>query len=61
VNILFGFKVPEVAALVQSAIIEQVENITGMTVVGVNVIVQEIEDEVVEEPEDEEEAPAKKK
>jgi uncharacterized alkaline shock family protein YloU len=54
VNILFGFKVPELASAVQSAVVEQVEGVTGMTVTGVNVIVQEIEEEVVEEPQSEE-------
>jgi uncharacterized alkaline shock family protein YloU len=54
VNIQFGFKVPELASAVQSAVVEQVEGVTGMTVTGVNVIVQEIEEEVVEEPQSEE-------
>ena len=53
-NMKFGYKVPEVAAGVQTAIIEQVENITGMNVVCVNVVVQEIE-EVAEHAENEEE------
>jgi uncharacterized alkaline shock family protein YloU len=46
--------VPELASAVQSAVVEQVEGVTGMTVTGVNVIVQEIEEEVVEEPQSEE-------
>jgi uncharacterized alkaline shock family protein YloU len=54
VNIQFGFKVPELASAVQSAVVEQVEGVTGMTVTGVNVVVQEIEEEVVEEPQPEE-------
>jgi uncharacterized alkaline shock family protein YloU len=54
-NMKFGYKVPEVASGVQAAIIEQVESITGMNVVGVNVVVQEIE-EVAEHAENEEEA-----
>jgi len=53
-NMKFGFKVPEVASEVQTAIIEQVESITGMNVVCVNVVVQEIE-EVAEHAETEEE------
>ncbi len=53
INMRFGYKVPEVASGVQSAIIEQVENITGMNVVSVNIVVQEIE-EVAEHPENEE-------
>lgn len=53
-NIKFGYKVPEVAGMVQTAIIESVENTTGMNVSSVNVIVQEIEDPVEEtEAEDE--------
>ncbi|MDD5598788.1 MAG: Asp23/Gls24 family envelope stress response protein [Victivallaceae bacterium] len=44
VNLLFGYNIPEIAAQVQSVIIEEVEKITGMTVTGVNVIVQEIEE-----------------
>ncbi|MFA6102024.1 MAG: Asp23/Gls24 family envelope stress response protein [Victivallaceae bacterium] len=53
-NMKFGYKVPEVASEVQTAIIEQVENTTGMNVVCVNVVVQEIE-EVSEHAENEEE------
>ncbi|MCP3965856.1 MAG: Asp23/Gls24 family envelope stress response protein [Lentisphaerae bacterium] len=49
VNIKFEFKVPEVAEHVQTAIIEQVESVTGMIVTGVNVVVQEIEDAMEEE------------
>ncbi|QSH41470.1 Asp23/Gls24 family envelope stress response protein [Lentisphaerota bacterium ZTH] len=49
VNIKFDFKVPEVAEHVQTAIIEQVESVTGMTVTGVNVVVQEIEDAIEED------------
>lgn len=48
VNIAFGYKVPEVAAAIQSAIIEEVENVTGMSVTAVNVIIQEIEDPIEE-------------
>ncbi len=44
VNLLFGYNVPETAALVQSVIIEEVEKVTGMTVTNVNVIIQEIEE-----------------
>ncbi|MDD5696992.1 MAG: Asp23/Gls24 family envelope stress response protein [Victivallaceae bacterium] len=54
-NIIFGYSVPEVAGQVQSAIIEEVEKVTGMTVTRVNVIIQEIEDApVTESPETEE-------
>ena len=56
VNLLFGYNVPEIAAQVQSVIIEEVEKVTGMTVTSVNVIIQEIEEapvpEAPEQPED---------
>lgn len=52
INMKFGYKVPEVASNVQTAIIEEVENVTGMNVMCVNVIVQEIED-VAENNDDE--------
>ena len=51
----FGFIVPEVAAAVQQSVITDVENITGMTVVAVNVTVQDVEDEYIDDEEDEEE------
>lgn len=44
VNIEFGFKVPEVAEALQTAVVEQVEATTGMTVTNVSVVVQEIEE-----------------
>jgi uncharacterized alkaline shock family protein YloU len=51
-NLLFGYNVPEIAAQVQSIIIEEVEKVTGMTVTNVNVIIQEIEEaQAVEEAE----------
>jgi uncharacterized alkaline shock family protein YloU len=56
VNLLFGYNVPEIAAQVQSVIIEEVEKVTGMTVTSVNVIIQEIEEapvpEAPEQPEE---------
>jgi len=51
VNLLFGYNVPEVAAQVQSVIIEEVEKVTGMTATSVNVIIQEIEEAPVPEEE----------
>lgn len=58
VNIKFGFKVPVVATALQKTIIEQVENATGMTVLGVNVIIQELEaEEAAEETEEHFEEP----
>ena len=52
----FGFIVPEVAAAVQQSVITDVENITGMTVVAVNVTVQDIEEEYVEDDDDDDES-----
>ena len=49
VNLLFGYNVPEIAAQVQSVIIEEVEKVTGMTATSVNVIIQEIEEAPVVE------------
>ena len=43
INLKFGYKIPEVSTAVQKAVIAEVENITGMTVTKVNVIVQELE------------------
>ena len=55
-NLIFGVRIPEVAERVQRAVINTVEEITGMTVVRVNVLIQEIEDPVVESEEAEAEA-----
>ena len=49
INLIFGYNVPEIAAQVQSVIIEEVEKVTGMTVISVNVIIQEIEEAPVPE------------
>jgi len=50
VNIAYGVHLPTVAANVQSAVMREVEKMTGMTVTNVNVIVQELD---TEEREDE--------
>ena len=42
-NIVFGYRIPEVAERVQKAVISTVEEVTGMVVPKVNVLVQEIE------------------
>ena len=47
----FGFHIPETAEQVQTAVVELVENTTGMSVTKVDVLVQEIEDEVTEDEE----------
>jgi len=46
VNILFGFKIPEVSKAIQEEVIQEVENITGINVASVGVIIQEIEEPV---------------
>ena len=52
-NLVFGFRIPDVAERVQKAVIGMVEETTGMTVTRVNVVIQEIEDPVVETEDDE--------
>ena len=42
-NIVFGYRIPEVAERVQKAVISTVEEVTGMVVPKVNVLVQEVE------------------
>jgi uncharacterized alkaline shock family protein YloU len=46
VNILFGFKIPDVSKAIQKEVIQEVENITGINVASVGVIIQEIEEPV---------------
>lgn len=58
VVVKFGFIVPEVAAAIQKSVITDVENITGMTVVAVNVTVQDIEDEYIDDDDEDEELDA---
>ena len=52
-NLVFGFRIPDVAERVQKAVIGTVEETTGMTVTRVNVVIQEIEEPVVETEDDE--------
>ncbi|MCF6177441.1 MAG: Asp23/Gls24 family envelope stress response protein [Victivallaceae bacterium] len=56
VNILFGFKIPDVSKSIQTEVIQEVENITGINVSNVGVIIQEIEEllPIKEEPQPEE-------
>lgn len=54
----FGYTIPEVAAKIQTAVIELVENTTGMSVTKVDVLVQEIDDPEEEASEAEAEAEA---
>ena len=51
-NILIGFRLPDVVQQVQRAVIDNIESVTGMTVTRVNVAVQDIDDQPVEEDED---------
>ena len=52
-NILVGFRLPDVVQQVQREVINSIEDVTGMTVTRVNVAVQDI-DEVNEADEDDE-------
>ena len=56
VVLMFGYTIPEVAAKIQTAVIELVENTTGMSVTKVDVLVQEIDDPEEEANEEEAEA-----
>jgi len=61
INIAYGIHVPTLAAEVQTAVMEEVEKITGMHVVQVNVIVQELDEDVeFDEDENEENSENKK-
>ena len=55
VNISYGAHVPTVASSVQSAVVSEVEKITGMTVTAVNVVVQELDDSEDDVPSEDEE------
>jgi uncharacterized alkaline shock family protein YloU len=46
VNILFGYKIPNVSKTIQTEVIQEVENITGINVSNVSVIIQEIEEPI---------------
>ena len=52
VNLSYGAHVPTVASNIQSAVVSEVEKITGMTVTAVNVVVQELDDTNEEEEEE---------
>lgn len=51
VNILVGFRLPEVAENIQRAIIDDIEAVTGMTVTRVNVLIQQVEEEIDDDAE----------
>ena len=48
VNLFFGYKLPEVANTLQSAIREEIKKLTGLNISKVDVVIREI-DEPVEE------------
>ena len=48
-NILVGFRLPDVVQQVQRAVIDNIESVTGMTVTRVNVAVQDIDEQPAEE------------
>jgi uncharacterized alkaline shock family protein YloU len=57
-NLIFGYRIPDVALQVQKAVIGTVEETTGMTVTRVNVVIQEIEEPVAENDDTEMDASA---
>lgn len=48
-NILVGYRLPDVAQQVQRSIISTIEDVTGMTVTRVNVAIQDIDEQPAEE------------
>ena len=46
INIIIGYRLPDVAEKVQRSIISQIESATGMTVTRVNVLIQQVEEEM---------------
>ena len=51
-NLKIGYTIPEVAENVQKAVISNVENVTGMSVKTVHVLIQDIDDEYFDEDEE---------
>lgn len=51
-NLKVGYTIPEVAENVQKAVISNVENITGMSVKTVHVLIQDIDDEYIDDDEE---------
>ena len=52
-NILVGYRLPDVVQQVQRSVIDSIEDVTGMTVTRVNVAVQDIDEQPAEEDEEE--------
>lgn len=53
-NILVGYRLPDVVQQVQRSVIDSIEDVTGMTVTRVNVAVQDIDEQPVEEDDEDE-------
>ena len=51
INIIIGYRLPDVAEKVQRSIINQIESATGMTVTRVNVLIQQVEEEIEDDAE----------
>lgn len=60
INIMYGVHVPTLAANIQAAVMEAVEQMTGMKVTRVDVIIQEVETQPEEEDEEESESEEEK-
>ena len=57
-NILIGYRLPEVVQNVQRAVIDNIEFVTGMTVTRVNVAVQDIDEQSAADPDSDEDGEA---
>lgn len=57
-NILIGYRLPDVVQAVQRAVIDNIESVTGMTVTRVNVAVQDIDEQPEEETDEEDDGEA---
>lgn len=55
-NILIGYRLPDVVQQVQRAVIDNIEAVTGMTVTRVNVAVQDIDEQPVDDDDDDDDA-----
>ena len=55
-NILIGYRLPDVVQQVQRAVIDNIEAVTGMTVTRVNVAVQDIDEQPVDDDDEDEAA-----
>jgi len=56
INIMYGVHVPTLAANIQTAVMDAVEQMTGMKVTRVDVIIQEVETPSEDDEEDEDES-----